>query len=212
MPLQNHSGVTDVQLTSKQANSHGSSLNHLTWFLQEYLGWSKSRSTHLGAGQQPSSSGSTSLYQLKCLWNDDWTNWWYQKGSQKKAFAPRRWLLSPQIKENWRVGEGKQGSQAQEESKSCEQRRLSSILTLIKILTGLSWELAHFCTYKHIVELSAIKLTQEQGRVYSSNYFCPSGLPKLLPSCTKSLPYPLGTECQQELEKAMLQLCLQMKI
>lgn len=51
-----------------------------------------------------------------------------------------------------------------------------------------------------------------KGRVYSSSSLCPDSLPKLLLSPTKSPPYLLGTELQQELEKAKLQLCLQMKI
>lgn len=109
--------VSDVQLTSKQTKSDGSSLNHLTWCSQEHLGRSKSRNKCLGAGQQLSGSGSTSLYQLKCLWNDDSTNWRYQNRGKKTSFLLEDgYFLLRQKNTRERVGEGV--NQSQEECKS----------------------------------------------------------------------------------------------
>ena len=109
MQFQNHSGVTDVQLTSKQpamavpsVTSPGTSKNIWANPKAKISMWEQV-SSFLAAVVLAYTS--LNVCEVMTQLTGD------TKTDQEKVFATRRWLPSPQIKENRREGRRKEVSQ-----------------------------------------------------------------------------------------------------
>lgn len=115
MQFQNHSHATDIQLTSKHTSSHGSFLNHLP---RKYKSIKADPKAESNVWKQVSSFLAAAILAntrlntcevITQLTGDTTTD--QNKEQNKKFFATRRWLLSPQTKDNWKEGGRREGSQ-----------------------------------------------------------------------------------------------------